>query len=280
KTLSFPFLISSMTGGPEKAATINKNLAIAAQETKVALALGSMRVIIRHPESKTSFDIRRDCPDIPLFANLGMIQLNYGFGLDEIKEIVDTIEADGIFLHVNHLQEAIQPEGDTDYKYLLEKLAKIIDDIPVPVLIKEVGAGIDYETAKSLSDIGVKWIDVSGLGGTSWSWVEGYRRDDDLGDVFKAVGIPTDECIQQCKDIPELNLIAGGGIRTGLDIAKSIALGAKIATAAKPLLAPALESPEASINALEKLKKQLEIAMFSAGIGNINGLEQAELVQK
>jgi isopentenyl-diphosphate delta-isomerase len=273
KKISFPFIIASMTGGEEFGKTINTNLAIAAEENNIPLALGSMRVILKKPETLDSFNVRHFCPTIPLFANMGLVQLNYGYGAKEINKLIDIIEADGIFLHINHLQEAIQPEGDTNFKGLIDKLAKILPKIKKPVLIKEVGNGIDKETAKKLSEIGVEWIDVAGGGGTSWPWVEGYRRDDDLGDIFKAESIPTDKCLINCREIQDLKLIACGGIRNGKHIALSLMLGADIASCAKPLLQPALESPEACIKLLEKYKKELKISMFIMGAKNIAELK-------
>jgi len=278
RTLSFPFIISSITGGPEKGHKINVNLAKAAEHAKVALGLGSMRIMIEKPELTKSFKVRKYCPSIPLFANLGIVQLNYGFGEDEVNKLVDTIEADGIFLHVNHLHEAVQPEGDTNFQGLIKKLEKLIPKVHVPIIIKEVGHGIDKKTAKKLHNIGIKWIDVSGTGGSSWALIENYRSSDNVGEVFKAVGIPTDKALIDAKSIKGLNLIAGGGIRNGLHIAKSIALGAKLATAAKPLLKPALEKDEkACIEILERLKKELGIAMFCAGVQSLPELSKIKL---
>lgn len=275
--LSYPFLISSMTGGASHAKKINKNLAKAAEKVRVGIALGSMRVIFKHPEAIKDFQIKKYCPNVPLFANIGLIQLNYGFGLDEIKKVIEISESDGLFFHINHLQEAIQPEGDTNYKGLLKKLEEIIRKIETPIFIKEVGSGIDYETAKNLYEIGVKWIDVAGVGGTSWPLVEGYRGNLDLGQLFQSVGIPTDVSLRLCSTVKGLNLIAGGGIRSGVDIAKSIMLGARIATSAKPLLEPALASEHGVVNILEKYKHELTVAMFAAGAKDINSLSRMKL---
>lgn len=277
KKLSFPFVISSMTGGEEKGLTINTNLAKAAERTGVALGLGSMRIILRNKEAKKTFDIRKHCPTIPLFANMGIVQLNYNHGADEINQLIDFIEGDGIFLHVNHLQEVIQPEGDTNFKNLIPKLEKILPKIHGEVIIKEVGHGIDFDTAKRLHEIGIKWIDVSGTGGTSWGWVEGYRRQDDLGNLFRAEGIPTDEALIAARKIENLQLIAGGGVRNGIHIAKAIALGADVATAAKPLLAPALESVDECVRVLEKMKKEFKIAMFNVGVKTVKELQESLL---
>lgn len=275
--LSFPFIISSMTGGPEKGRTINENLAKAAQKVGVGLGLGSMRVILRKPESIPSFDVKEFAPDVPIFANFGIVQLNYGYGADDLNKIIDSVNADGIFLHVNHLQEVIQPEGDLNWRDLIPKLEKILPKVNKPIIIKEVGHGIDFETAKRLSEIGVEWIDVSGLGGTSWAQVEAYRRSDNLGHLFAAEGIPTDECLIENSKIKDLNLIAGGGIRNGIHIAKSIALGAKLATAAKPLLEASLHSEEDCVKVLERLKKEFKIAMFSAGVKSLEELSELDL---
>lgn len=271
--LSLPFFISSMTGGPELGEKINRHIAEAAQEIGVGFGLGSMRVTLRKPETVASFDVKRYAPDVPMFANFGAIQLNYGYGVDDINKIMDSVNADGIFLHINSLQEVIQPEGDTNWKGVLDRLSEVIPNIERPVIIKEVGHGIDKETAKSLKQIGVKWIDVSGLGGTSWAGVEAYRRDDDIGHLFADVGIPTDQALMDCSEINDLNLIAGGGIRNGKHIATALMLGAKIATAAKPLLEPALTSTEKCIEILEQMKEEFKIAMFSVGAGDVERLK-------
>jgi isopentenyl-diphosphate delta-isomerase len=278
RKLNFPFIISSMTGGPDKGMTINRNLAEAAEQAKVGLGLGSMRVIIRKPEAKASFDVRKYCPSIPLFANMGLVQLNYGYGADEINRIIDAIDADGIFLHVNPLQEAIQPEGNTDFSNLLSKLEIVVKKVRKPIIVKEVGTGIDPVTAKRLREVGIEWIDVSGTGGTSWAWVEGYRRKDDLGHIFREEGVPTADCLMAARKIKGLNLIAGGGVRNGIHIAKSLALGAKLATAAKPLLKPALESTESALEVLNKLEKELRIAMFCSGAANLKQMAKIKLL--
>ena len=277
--ISMPLMVSSMTGGPELAADINKNLALACQEMKVPLALGSMRVIIKHPETLKSFQVKDLAKDIPVIGNIGLVQLNYGIGIDDINKLIDQTKIDAIFFHINHLQEAIQPEGDVNFSGLLNKLDEIVKKVKIPVLIKEVGAGIDFESAKRLFDLGIKYIDVAGLGGTSWTSVECYRRHDDMGFVFQDVGIPTDKAVIDCSKINGLNIIAGGGIRSGVDIVKSLMLGATLAGMAKPLLEPALEGPEACIKFLKKIKNQIEIAMFAIGVKNIEKLKTKELNQ-
>jgi isopentenyl-diphosphate delta-isomerase len=277
--ISMPLMISSMTGGPELAGDINKNLAIACQETGIPLALGSMRVIFKYPETLKSFQVKELAKDIPVIGNIGLVQLNYGIGLDQINKLIEDTKIDALFFHINHLQEAIQPEGDVNFSGLFEKLEQIISKIQIPVMVKEVGAGIDFNTAKKLYEIGVKYIDVAGLGGTSWTSVEAYRRQDDLGFVFQDVGIPTDKAIIECSKIDGLKIIAGGGVRNGLDIVKSLMLGASIAGMAKPLLGPALEGSESCVNYIEQVQKQIQIAMFAMGSKNIEDIKTKSLIQ-
>lgn len=277
KMLRFPFLISSMTGGPRKARIINQHLAIAAEQAGVALGLGSMRIILRDPAAIASFKVRHLCPSVPLLANMGLVQLNYGYGADDINRIVDAIGADGIFLHVNPLQEAIQPEGDTCFAGLLARLAEVLPKVKVPVVIKEVGAGIDPGSARRLREIGVEWIDVAGTGGTSWAMVEGYRRSDRLGEVFQSVGLPTDEALMGAAQIKGLRLIGSGGIRNGLDMAKALMLGADLVGTAKPLLQPALESVAACSQLIECFHKELKTAMFCTGSKNLAELKAQSL---
>ena len=178
------------------------------------------------------------CPSVPLIANLGAVQLNYGITADDINYLTDAIEADAIFLHLNALQEAIQPEGDTNFAGLLKKLELVIPKLERPVIFKEVGHGIDKATMKELLALPLGGLDVAGVGGTSWAQVEGYRRDDNLGEHFKAVGYPTDECLGFARDLAlpkNTKLIASGGIRSGVDGAKALMLGADLYGIAKPL---------------------------------------------
>lgn len=278
KQLAFPFLISSMTGGPQKAGHINRNLAVAAEEAKVALGLGSMRVIARDPSAAASFQVRDLCPSIPLLANLGLVQLNEGWGAEEINGLIDAVQADGIFLHVNPLQEAIQPEGDTNFAGLVKRLSEVLPHVKAPVIVKEVGAGIDPVSASMLVEAGVTWIDVAGTGGTSWAWVEGYRREDRLGHLFRGVGISTAAALIGARDLPGVQLIGSGGVRSGLDAAKALMLGASLAGSAKPFLEPALEGPAAVASLLKAYHEEFRTAMFCVGAPNLAALRATAVV--
>jgi isopentenyl-diphosphate Delta-isomerase len=250
KTLKAPVLISSMTGGTEQAQHINLNLAQAAQHYGIAMGLGSQRAGLVRPDTAHTFKVRSVAPDILLFANLGAVQFNYGYGVDECKRVVDMIEADALILHLNPLQEAVQPEGDVNFAGLVKKIEAVCKSIDIPVIGKEVGWGISEQAAKMLADAGVAAIDVAGSGGTSWSQVELFRAPDDLhkrvAAAFRDWGIPTTESIQMVKRAaPNLPIIASGGIRSGIDIAKAIALGASIGGMAGPFLKAAVVSVDA-----------------------------------
>jgi len=270
KSLQKPLLISSMTGGTEKAGQINENLAIAAQETGVALGVGSQRAAIEDPSVAWTYEVRQHAPDVLLMANLGVIQLNNGFTTDDCQKAVDMIEADALILHLNPLQEAVQPGGNTNFSGLLPKIEEICKLLSVPVIAKEVGWGISKKTAQQLCDAGISAIDVAGAGGTSWSQVEMHRAETEsqtnLAKIFKYWGIPTAESVinvtQICRDIP---VIASGGIRNGLDAAKSIALGAKIAGSASAFLISASKSPEAVIRTINDFSLELRVTMFACG---------------
>jgi isopentenyl-diphosphate delta-isomerase len=279
RRLQAPLLISSMTGGTEKAAEINKNLAIAAEEKGWAMGLGSMRVAIEYPEERSTFCIRQYAPNILLLANLGAIQLNYGYGVDECRHVVELAEADALVLHLNSLQEVFQPEGNTRFAKLLSKIEKLCSQLEVPVGIKEVGWGIDGELAKQLVSAGISFIDVAGAGGTSWSQIEKYRTPDPLlkeaAAAFRDWGIPTSDCILDVKkQTPSTPLIASGGLSTGVDAAKAIALGADLAGYGRSLLKSALApTPEDIIERLSLIELELKIAMFGIGVSQIDQLQ-------
>jgi isopentenyl-diphosphate delta-isomerase len=275
--LRAPILIASMTGGVEQGAVINRNLAIAAQRLGLPMGLGSQRITVARPETLTSFQVRDVAPDVPLFGNLGAVQLNGGFGPDEVRLLVESVGADGLFLHLNPLQEAVQPEGDRNFAGLLPKIAALCEAVSFPVLAKETGCGIAGDTAAALVKAGVAAIDVSGAGGTSWSRIEGARLAEapgtNLGEVFGEWGIPTALSLRLVRETcPAVPVIASGGMRDGIAAAKALAMGADLVSLAKPLLAPAMESPEAVVRVLEDWMAQLRVAMFCIGAADIDGL--------
>jgi isopentenyl-diphosphate delta-isomerase len=283
KKLQAPILISSMTGGTQDAGVINLRLAEAAQACGVAMGVGSQRAALEHPEQAISFQVRRVAPDILLFANLGAVQLNYGYGLAQCQRAVEMIGADALYLHLNPLQEAVQAGGDTNWKGLAGKIEKICKKLEVPVIAKEVGWGISEKSARLLADCGVAAIDVAGAGGTSWSQVEMHRAPDEflrnLAASFVGWGIPTAESIQNVRhSAPNMCIFASGGIKDGLDIAKCIALGASLGGAAGPFLKAAAISGENIIEALKLTNRQLKISMFAAGLSNLNDLKNASLI--
>lgn len=283
KKLNSPILISSMTGGTDAAKTINMRLAQAAQECGLAMGVGSQRAAIEHPEQAESFQVRKVAPNILLFANLGAVQLNYGYGIDQCRKAVDMIEADALILHLNPLQEAVQDAGDTNFSGLAKKIEEVCKRIEVPVIAKEVGWGISERTAKLLADCGVSAIDVAGAGGTSWSQVEMHRAPDEftrqLAGTFVGWGIPTVESILNVKRAaPEMIIFASGGIKDGLDIAKSIALGATLGGMAGQFLKAAAISNENVVEMMKLTMRQIEVTMFAAGVGTLEDLRVGKLL--
>jgi isopentenyl-diphosphate delta-isomerase len=275
KKVKAPLIISSMVGGIDAVATINRNLAQAAQSLGLAMGVGSQRCMIEDPATVYTYAVRDVAPDILLFANLGAIQLNNGYGIRECLLAVESIEADALVLHLNPLQEALQPEGNTNFAGLLGKIETVCRKLPVPVIVKEVGWGISGEVARKLAEAGVAGIDIAGTGGTSWSQIEGIRSGNiSKSKAFARWGIPTADSVNMAKQgAPDLTMIASGGIRTGLDVAKVIALGADAAGMAAPLLRPASISPEAVVAIFQEVIEFLKIAMFCIGTGNISQLK-------
>jgi isopentenyl-diphosphate Delta-isomerase len=284
KTLNSPILISSMTGGTGAASNINRHLAEAAQQFGIAMGLGSQRAAVEHPELAETFRVRQFAPDVLLFANVGVVQFNYGFGLEQCRRAVDMAGADALILHFNVLQEAVQPEGDVNFAGLLNKIETTCRDLGVPVIAKEVGWGFSERAAKRLADAGVAAIDVAGAGGTSWSEVEYHRAPTAfharVARAFADWGIPTADSIQYVRRAaPNLPIIASGGLRDGIDIAKCIALGATMGGMAKPFLAAAMDSAEAVVGVIRELHQQLKVAMLCAGVGSIEELQKTELLR-
>jgi len=281
--LSFPLLIASMTGGSTQAGAINRTLAEAAQHAGIGMGLGSGRVMLEDRETAETFRVRQVAPDILLMANFGAVQLNYGYGVDACRRLVEMTEADGLYLHLNPLQEALQPEGDTRFGGLLGKIEAVCRGLTVPVVVKEVGWGLSVRTARMLIDAGVAALDVAGAGGTSWSQVELHRQEDpyarEVAASFRNWGIPTAEAIKTVRGVDAtIPVIASGGLATGIDIAKCLALGANAATLAGVLLRAAAQSPEALQRRIETLHRQLRLTMFVTASPTVRALRDAALM--
>jgi isopentenyl-diphosphate delta-isomerase len=282
KQLTSPTLVSSMTGGTSEAETINLRLAEAAQECGIAMGVGSQRAAIEHPEQARTFQVRKVAPDILLFANIGAVQFNYGYGVDQCRKAVDMIQADALYLHLNPLQEAVQDAGDTNWIGISKRIEEVCKKLEVPVIAKEVGWGISERTAKMLADCGVKAIDVAGAGGTSWSQVEMHRAPDEftrqLAATFVGWGIPTAESILNVRNaVPEMTIFASGGIKDGLDIAKCIALGATLGGMAGQFLKAAAISTEQAADMMKLIKRQIQVTMFACGAGTLQELQEDKL---
>ncbi|MCV6590638.1 MAG: type 2 isopentenyl-diphosphate Delta-isomerase [Marinobacterium sp.] len=275
RQLSFPLLISSMTGGDhELVCQINRNLAQAAQRTGVAMAVGSQRVMFSCPAAEESFRLRELAPDVPLISNLGAVQLNYGLGIRHAMRAIDVLQADAIYLHLNPLQEAVQPEGDTDFRHLIEEIGTLVETLPVPVLLKEVGAGISPADIEAGLRVGVTCFDLAGTGGLSWSRIEHHRSSgDELGLRFQDWGLPTPLALKLSQPYQnQASFIASGGLRDGIDMAKAVILGASLCGMAGPLLKPAMESADAVVAVIERLKREFITAMFLLGTADFEAL--------
>ena len=280
--LRAPILISSMTGGTQRAAELNRRLAEAAGAAGIAMGLGSGRALIENPALLPTFDVRAFAPEAVLFANIGAVSLNYGIGVDAVRRLVAGLQTDGLFLHLNPLQEALQPGGDTNFRDLLPKIAELCAALDVPVIAKSVGSGVSTATAARLLDAGVAGIDTAAAGGTSWARVEGKRSGDDrreaLAETFAGWGQPTAEAVRQLRErFPAVPLIASGGVRTGVDIARAIALGADLCGLALPFLEAATISRAAVDDLIAALIDGLRIAMFATGSARLSGLRRALL---
>ena len=279
RELAAPLLIGAMTGGASLSGIINRNLAAAAQRLGLGLMLGSQRVMLEDPAAAPGFKVRRYAPDALLIGNLGVAQLNRGYGPERLREAVEAIDADALALHANPLQEAVQHGGDLDFSGLVARLREVVPAVGHPVLLKEVGHGLSGAVAEAVRDVGFAALDVAGAGGTSWAKVEdlanhGAVRHPDLVEW----GIPTaDALVEVHAAAPALPLIASGGIRSGVDIAKALVLGASVAAVAHPLLGPATDSPEAVEAVLRRLTFELRVAMHAAGAGTLAELRRLSL---
>lgn len=278
RPLAAPLLISCMTGGTEEATRINRNLAVAAEATGIAVGVGSQRKALEDERTVESFRIRPFAPSVPLLANLGAVQLNYGFGIGECRRAVAMIDADALVLHLNPLQEAIQPEGQRNFAGLLGKIGAIARQLEVPVIVKEVGCGISRDVAEELLRVGVSVVDTAGAGGTSWARIEAARADDAaLGELFADWGIPTPIAIRRLRGLPGLTLIGSGGVRHGVDAAKAIASGADLVGVAHRFLQAADRSAKDVVEKVRRLVEELRMSMFCVGARTLDDLRKRPL---
>lgn len=286
KKLAAPIIIGAMTGGTPRAGEVNRRLARAAATVGVGMALGSQRAMIVRPDLAETFVVRDAAPDLPLlFANVGAVQLNYGVSAADIGKAIDAVGADALNFHLNPLQEAIQPEGDTRFAGLQAKLAETIEQLSVPCLVKEVGAGIGPRAAAKLARLPLAGVETAGTGGTSWARVESYRAPDEsaqavVGRRLAGFGIPTAASVRACREAfgPDRVVIASGGVRSAMDIAVAIALGATAGALARPLLHAAHESEDAAVRVLETLIYELKVICFCVGASTVTELCKARLV--
>jgi isopentenyl-diphosphate delta-isomerase len=267
-----------MTGGTDAATRINRNLAIGAERAGIAVGVGSQRRALEDAGTAESFRIRRFAPSVPILANLGAVQLNYGCGLDECRAAVEMIEADALVFHLNPLQEAIQPEGQCNFSGLLDRMAEIARQLPVPVIAKEIGCGLSATVARQLADRGIRILDTAGLGGTTWARIEAARAGDpDLGELFADWGIPTPDAIRRLRGVPGITVIGSGGVRNGVDVAKAIALGADLAGMAYPFLRAAHDSADRAVEQALRTVRELRVCMFCVGARTLGELARATL---
>ena len=285
-SFSMPLLITGMTGGVLHGQEINEALALAAQTYSIPMGLGSQKMMIKDPKLKKLFDVKSIAPNLFLIGNVGAVSFNYGVTLDDLKKCVDDLKLNAFALHVNALQEYIQPEGERNFSDLLNKIEKVARALSVPIVVKEVGSGMSQKTFERLVCAGVQAVDVGGKGGTSWAAIEGMRCEEEgarLGELFRNWGYSTDESLAVCfqskqKMSEKVDLIATGGIRNGLQVAKAVAIGATMAGVGLPLFKAAVQPPKGftAQEAIEKelsfFKNSLLISMFCCGAKSLNDL--------
>ncbi|MCD6498236.1 MAG: type 2 isopentenyl-diphosphate Delta-isomerase [Deltaproteobacteria bacterium] len=286
KGLTAPILIGAITGGTSAAGQVNENLAAAAERLSIGMCLGSQRAMLEDASAAATYDVRRRYPEMPLvLGNLGAVQLNYGVSADTIRTGLDLVDVDGLIFHLNPLQEAIQPEGDTRFEGLTDRMAEVIPQLGLPVLVKEVGAGISTRTARKLAELPLAGVEVAGVGGTSWTKVEAFRAPGTtraaVGHQLASFGVTTAESIVACrKAMPDRIVVGSGGIRTGYQIAVALALGADAVALARPLLSPAVESAERVVEAIQELILSLKVVMFGCGCRTIEDLKKVRVSRR
>lgn len=283
---SAPLIVGAMTGGAPEATRINRAIAEAVEPLGLGMGVGSQRAAIEDPSLENTFAVTREkAPTAFLIANIGGPQLVGGYSVKEARKAVEMMDADALAIHLNPLQETIQFEGETNYAGILNKIGEIAGAIDVPVIVKETGAGIAAEEAKLLQAVGVSGIDVAGAGGTSWAAVEYYRakRDQDelrqrLGKAFWDWGIPTVASLVEAVQSVNLPVIASGGVRSGIDVAKALALGASLASMALPILSPAIRGEKHVKKELQLILEELRNAMFLVGAESVKEIKAVPAV--
>ena len=287
KRLKAPLIIGAMTGGTERAGEINRRLARAAARVGVGMALGSQRAMVRNRDLARTYAARDAAPDLPLLiGNIGAVQLNYGLSVDELTAALRSVSADAVNLHLNALQEAIQPEGDTKFHGLAAAMAEVIPKLPVPALVKEVGSGISERAALKLAKLPLSGIETAGVGGTSWALVESFRAESasvhaEVGRRLRGFGTPTAQSIVICrKHFGERVVVASGGVRTGMDAAIALALGADAVAIAQPFLEAADQSEDAVVAALETLLYELKVILFCTGSRDLAAFKQVRVFRR
>lgn len=281
KKLRAPIIIAAMTGGTRKGGEINAFLAMLAEEFGVGIGVGSQRAAVEDTSLRDTFSVVKEkAPSALKIANIGAPQLVKGYDIKELENIVSMIDADVLAVHLNSLQEAVQPEGEAFFRGVLEKLRRITELLDVPVMVKETGCGIAAEEALLLEEAGVEAVDVGGAGGTSWSAVEHFRRrGDELGKTFWDWGIPTAVATVEVAAATNLKVVATGGIRNGVHVAKAIALGANAAGIAYPFLEHAYKGDYHKGRALiEKIIRELKVTMFLTGSRKVDDLKRTRLI--
>ncbi|MCZ7604310.1 MAG: type 2 isopentenyl-diphosphate Delta-isomerase [Melioribacteraceae bacterium] len=282
--ISYPFLISCMTGGTSEAEKINESLAIVVNQLNIPIGVGSQRQALESDDYHTTYaTVKKNAKDVPILANIGAAQVASIKEIKPFQKIVDLVEASALVIHVNPLQEVLQKSGEPNFTGLLKRIEILVNKLKVPIIVKEVGSGISRKSAKQLLEVGIEGIDVAGAGGTSWSQVE-LKRNKQQDEYFRNWGLPTSYCLREVNTLKKkysFTLISSGGIYSGIEIAKSIALGADIAASARPLLQSILKSGvDGTIKLIDNWFKEVRKIMYLTGSKNIKALSKQKLIRK
>ncbi len=285
KKIKYPFLISCMTGGSTEAENINARLADVANQLNIILGVGSQRQALEDKKYHRSYKIIREkAPDIPVLGNIGAAQLIKIKSIDSFKKLIDLVEADAMVVHLNPLQELLQPEGEIEFTGLRKKIGKLVKELRVPIIVKEVGAGISKEAAKILLELGVKGIDVAGSGGTSWAGVELLRSKKNNDEIFWDWGLPTSYCIEEVSSLKKkysFILIGSGGINSAMDMSKAFALGSDITASARIILQNLINHGEENVvKMITEWFDVLRKIMFLTGSKNLKDLQNNKLIRR